>query len=70
MKPKTWEDEDTYGSDILGIGAYQSNKGDIGKTKTQPIGFTAKHKKNGNNKKNKVTAGRSGPRLQIPRGQR
>lgn len=39
-KPKNWDDDDTWGSDILGIGSCQ---GDItGKVKTRQIGFVRK----------------------------
>lgn len=38
-----WDDEDTYGSDILGTGTCFGNL--TGKVKTREIGFLAKHKK-------------------------
>lgn len=39
-KPTTWDDDETWGSDILGVGSYDRHAGNIGKVLNQTkIGF-------------------------------
>lgn len=68
-KHKSWDDEDTFGADILGIGVYQRIGNPHSKVKTKQIGFI-RTKRNDTIRKTKTTTQRRRNRVPVGKRQR
>lgn len=70
-KPTAWDDDETWGSDILGVGSYDRHAGNIGKVLNQTkIGFIRddnkkKVKRDDTKRKTRTTAKRRNDAVRL-----